>query len=181
VAIILGVKVVKKLFLILIALIILMFFAGCATPPVVEAPTAPEPAAPPVAAPPVAPPPAAAPVTPVEQAFYEVYQQHIEALILTGARTHTVVSGDTLAGIARSHYDDGFLYPIIMLASSAVVLDPDRIVPGMVLTIPDLQVNMNNPGSRATIVNFMMEMAVIEDSRNRASTAAGIRLRAGAM
>jgi len=60
-------------------------------------------------------------------------------LDLTGADTYTVKWGDTLSGISRNAYDDGFYYPIIMLASRGVVENPDKILPGMELTIPDLK------------------------------------------
>jgi hypothetical protein len=52
-----------------------------------------------------------------------------------------------------------------MLASSDVVADPDKIVPGMGLTIPDLQKNLDDPGARANIKNYLLEIAKVEDSR----------------
>ena len=146
----------KKFFLVTLPLISVMFFVGCATPGV-------------------------APSNPIEEALHEVYQRFRSDLILIGAATHTVASGETLVAIAHRHYADGFLYPLIMLASSAVVLDPDTIEPGMVLTIPDLERNMNNARARASIRDFLLEIADIEENRTRAATAAGIRERARAM
>lgn len=58
---------------------------------------------------------------------------------LTGAaqrRTHTVVKGDTLWGIAKLYYGDGSLYPRIAAANSDRVKNPNLIYPGQVLTIP---------------------------------------------
>jgi LysM domain len=50
------------------------------------------------------------------------------------ARTYTVVSGDTLWGIAERFYGDGNKYQVIADASG--VPNPDLIYPGQVLTIP---------------------------------------------
>ena len=87
-----------------------------AAPP--QAPAAPPqpPAAPPVApaAPPVAP--AAPPVAPAQ-------------------RIYTVVSGDTLWAIAERFYGDGSQYPKI--ASANGIANPDLIIAGQELTIPE--------------------------------------------
>ena len=122
--------------------------------------------------------PAVTPQNPVEEALLSIYERFMGDLILTGARRHTVQSGETLVAIARTHYADGFMYPLILLASSNVVLDPDRIAPGMELTIPNLQRNLDSPRARENIRNFMLEIADFEDGRNRRDTAAGIRARA---
>ena len=149
----------KKLALITVTFMIgLMFFAGCATRGEVLAPQ-----------------------NPAEQSFHDIYQRYRTGLILTGATSYVVVRGDTLANIARDVYGDGFLYPIILLASSNVVLDPDNIEPGMELTIPDLQRNLNNARARASLKSFFMEIADIEEGRNRTPTARGIRQRADEM
>jgi len=111
-----------------------------------------------------------------EEAFKNIYERYYADLILDGAETYTVQSGDTLAHIARSsEYNSGFYYPIIMLASKDVVLDPDKIEVGMELIIPDLQKNLDNPRSRASIKKFLGEVAKIEDDRERAETANGLR------
>jgi len=122
-----------------------------------------------------------APANPIEEAFLAAIQRHRGDLVMTGATRYTVASGDTLVNIARTFYDDGFFYPVIMLASSNVVLDPDRIEPGMVLTVPDLQRNLNNARARASLRSFMLEIAEVEDSRARGGTANGIRDRANAL
>ena len=101
-----------------------------------------------------------------------------DGLILDGSTTHTVRSGDYLAAIAWNYYRDGYFYPVIMLGSRDVVLDPDKIDVGMLLTIPDLEKNLNDAGTRARIKQFLLEIAVIEDSRGRHETAQGIRQRA---
>ena len=125
--------------------------------------------------------PVMSPRNPTEETLLSIYERFRGDLILIGARRHTVQSGETLAEIARARYDDGFMYPLILLASNDVVLDPDRIAPGMVLTIPDLQRNLNAPRARENLRNFMLEIATFEESRNRGPTAAGLRARANAL
>ena len=116
------------------------------------------------------------PTTPEEAALKTIYERYYTDLILDGAGTYTVRSGDTLAHIARSsEYHSGYYYPIIMLASKDIILDPDKIQPGMVLTVPDLQKNLDNTRARAGIKNFLGEVAKIEDDRNRHETANGLR------
>ena len=116
-----------------------------------------------------------APQTPVEEALVTAYERYASGLILEGATTYTVRSGDTLARIGSSLYHNGLFYPIIMMASRDVVLDPDRITPGMVLTVPDLERNLASIGAREAIRSFLREIAVIEEQRNRGDTARGIR------
>lgn len=55
-----------------------------------------------------------------------------------GARTHTVVRGDTLSGIAKQYYGKANKYPAIFEANRDQLDDPDRIKPGQVLKIPPL-------------------------------------------
>jgi len=84
-------------------------------------------------------------------------------LDLTGADSYTVKQGDTLSDISRSFYNnDGFYYPVIMFASSGVVVNPDKIQPGMRLTIPDLERNKANPDSRRSMKNILNGFASIE-------------------
>jgi hypothetical protein len=110
-----------------------------------------------------------------DEAFKDAYDRHYNDLILDGAQTYTVVRGDMLARISRKFYNNGFYFPIIMLASRDIVLDPDKITPGMQLTIPDLQKNFADPKAKASIKNFLREIAVIEDERNRPLDAEGLR------
>jgi hypothetical protein len=51
-----------------------------------------------------------------------------------GARTYTVVSGDTLWAIAEQFLGDGNKYQEIATASG--IANPDHIEPGQILTIP---------------------------------------------
>jgi PhoPQ-activated pathogenicity-related protein len=121
---------------------------------------------------------ATAPITTQEQAneaLQEIYNEYKSDLILEGAKTYTVVRGDVLNAISRREYNNGFYFPLIMLASSDVVLDPDQIEPGMNLIIPDLQRNLNNANAKGRIKNFLREIADIEDRRDRPQDAEGLR------
>jgi len=111
-----------------------------------------------------------------EEELKELYARYSGDLILEGARTYTVVPGDTLSNIAaKSEYRSGFFYPVILLASRDVVVDVDKIEPGMVLSLPDLQRNLDDPKARANIKQFLLEVAKIEDNRDRPQTAEGLR------
>jgi uncharacterized membrane protein YiaA len=111
----------------------------------------------------------------VEDALKNAYDRHYDALILDGAQTRTVRSGDTLSAISREVYNNGFYFPVIMLASKDVVIDPDKIEPGMQLTIPNLQTNLNDAKARANIKSFLLEIAAVEDMRDRPEDARGLR------
>ena len=114
------------------------------------------------------------PVT--DDTFQEVYSKYKKDLVLDGAKSYSVVSGDTLYLISKKFYNnEGFYYPIIMLASSEIVLDPDKIRPGMVLTIPNLEANLENKGAKHAINGVMLDCANIEESRYRQTAAVEIR------
>lgn len=52
---------------------------------------------------------------------------------------HTVESGDTLWAIAKKTLGDGNRYPEIFEANKPMLTDPDKIYPGQVLRIPDIE------------------------------------------
>ncbi len=54
------------------------------------------------------------------------------------AQFHTVVSGDTLGKIAQHYYGDAMKYPVIFEANKPMLSDPDKIYPGQVLRIPNV-------------------------------------------
>ena len=110
-----------------------------------------------------------------DDTFRRIYNKYSGDLILDGAQKYTVKSGDSLTSISRSFYGDGYYYPLIMLASKDVVADPDKIQPGMVLTIPDLDKNLSNARSTGSIKGVIRDCAGIEDSRGRTATAQGLR------
>ena len=153
-------------------ILILSFFAlfACATKPP-SASSAPASAPASSSAPAAAPAPAA---TPARQQPNTPAVSRNTDLVLDGAETHNVVWGDTLTKIARNKYRNGFYYPLILMASSNVVKDQDRIIPGMRLTIPRLQANLDDPKARASLKRFMLETASITE-RKRPRDAAGLR------
>jgi nucleoid-associated protein YgaU len=52
---------------------------------------------------------------------------------------HTVAKGDTLWAIAKTHYGNGSKYNAIFEANKPMLSHPDKIYPGQVLRIPDLE------------------------------------------
>jgi hypothetical protein len=99
----------------------------------------------------------------------EVYEQHSGSLILDGAKTYTVIRTDTLSKITKKNYgsENGYYFPLIMLASQDVVKNPDFLLPGMKLTIPNLQKNLNDPGARQKIKEFLNEIAGVYDTKGQ--------------
>jgi len=113
-----------------------------------------------------------------DKAFSKVYGQYSGNLILDGATTYTVVSGDRLSAIANQVYGNGSYFPIIMLASKDVVLDPDKIQPGMKLTVPVLQKNLDDSKAKGKIKSYLNDIAKIYDGRSESwasGTAKGLR------
>ncbi|MAS06939.1 MAG: peptidoglycan-binding protein LysM [Ahrensia sp.] len=55
-------------------------------------------------------------------------------------RFHTVEKGDTLSAIALKAYGKASKYPAILEANKPMLSDADKIYPGQVLRIPDLDV-----------------------------------------
>jgi tetratricopeptide (TPR) repeat protein len=55
----------------------------------------------------------------------------------TGPRSHTVVSGDTLAKMSRKYYGNSGQWPKILEANKGTLDDPKKLQPGMVLVIPE--------------------------------------------
>jgi Tfp pilus assembly protein FimV len=149
----------KAVFCLLLFLSFFAFFA-CSSPPP-PPPPAPAPAPPP---PPPPPPPAPEPEPPARTTD----------LIFDGAESYTVVKGDTLSKIARKKYQNGFYYPLIMMASKDIVKDQDRIEPGMILTIPKLQVNLDDARARESMKKYFLETAAVTN-RKRLKDAAGLR------
>jgi nucleoid-associated protein YgaU len=52
---------------------------------------------------------------------------------------HTVEKGDTLWAIASKHYGNGSKYNAIFEANTPMLSHPDKIYPGQVLRIPDIE------------------------------------------
>ncbi|MDR2194472.1 MAG: LysM peptidoglycan-binding domain-containing protein [Treponema sp.] len=105
------------------------------------------------------------PKPPVEQVvnndLEQVYNKYKSGLLLDGATSYTVVSGDTLTRIATAYYGsgNGYYFPIIMMASIDTIQDPDFIEPGMNITIPDIEKNLSDSIARANVKAFLKEIA----------------------
>lgn len=97
----------------------------------------------------------------VDNAFNTVYNAYTDALITDGASNYIVKEGDTLSDIARNFYgtDKAYYFPLIMLASKDVVLDPDLIEPKMQLIIPDFVANTTKESTKPRIKSYFKDIA----------------------
>jgi hypothetical protein len=108
------------------------------------------------------------------RALEAIYDQYESGIILTGAESYTVVRGDALVRIAASHYGagNGAYFPLIIAASSnEAIVDPDQIEPGMKLTVPNLQANLNNANARANLKNLIKAVADFYATKPNSRTA----------
>jgi phage tail protein X len=98
-------------------------------------------------------------------------------VILDGARTHRVVWGDTLSRIAIRYYgrENGYYYPLIILGNPGVTVNPDLILPGTQLKIPDLQRNLDNGAARADLKAYMEELIVFYNRKPDRVMSANLR------
>jgi Tfp pilus assembly protein FimV len=109
--------------------------------------------------------------------FKDTYEKYASKLILDGAKSYTVVSGDNLSNIASANFgaDNGYYFPVIMLASSDVTIqDPDLIQPGIQLTIPDLDKNLDDADAKANIKAFLQD---VSDIYGKKKDGAGVQAR----
>ena len=109
-----------------------------------------------------------------DEYFYSVYNRYSSGLNLAGADSYTVRSGDSLVSISQQFYNTGYYYPVIMLASKDIIKDPDKLQPGMLLTIPNLENNKTASAIRS-IKGVMNDCADIDELRGRSATAKGLR------
>jgi len=101
---------------------------------------------------------------PTDDDYVKLYDKST-GLILDGAKTYTVVHGDTLSTIAHKEMGNSFYYPIIMLASRGVVVNPDKIMPGMELTIIDFEKNKADDNARKSMKNCFLGFADLERTK----------------
>ena len=101
---------------------------------------------------------------PTDNDYIKIYDKST-GLILDGAAEYTVKQGDTLSEIAREEMGNGFYYPVIMLASRGVVVNPDKILPGMNLVIPDLAKNKADDNARKSMKDCLLGFADIEKTK----------------
>jgi len=123
----------------------------------------------------------------VNKALDQIYNTYRGKLDISGAQEYTVVSGDTLSQITRKYYgnltdvgaagvNNGFYFPVIMLASTAShIVDPDLIEPGMKLVIIDLKKNLANPVSRKAIKDCLSDVAYIYNRKGRSAEEEGLK------
>ena len=84
--------------------------------------------------------PTAAAVKPkgVAPAFSAPVVSDVRGTPARAGRTHTVVAGDTLSGLAERYYNDRRKFVAIYDANLNVLNGPDELAPGTVLVLPDL-------------------------------------------
>ena len=123
----------KKLSLILVALVAALVLAGCKSTGNQEA---------------------------VNESFKKVYTTYSGIVNLDGAENYTVATGDTLTSIAKAKYgaSNGYYFPLIMVASENVS-DPELITPGTKLVIPDYNANINDKEQAAKLKPYFKDIA----------------------
>ena len=106
--------------------------------------------------------PAAMKQAAINKSFDQVYSSHAGNLVMDGAKTYTVKKGDTLTSITKTFYagddENGYYFPIIMLASRNVVSDPELITPGMKLTIPNFEKNIKDKAVAKKMSSFFRDL-----------------------
>ena len=121
----------------------------------------------------------------VNDALEMIYDNYRGKLDLTGAQSYTVARGDSLVQIAHRFFgsltdvgsagpQNGFYFPVIMLASDSHIVDPDLIEPGMQLTIIDLERNLNNRSSRQAIKDCLKDIAHIYNRKGNTGAEQGL-------
>jgi len=110
-----------------------------------------------------------------DETFNRIYDKYANKLILDGAVTYTVKNGDSLSKISEEKYGNQFYYPVIMLASRSLAVDPDKIQPGMQLTIIDLEKNLADRNAKAAVKGVISDCVPIERERNGENSAQMMR------
>lgn len=99
----------------------------------------------------------------INKSFEKVYTNYYSSLVLKDAKSYTVKKGDTLTSITKTFYagkdENGYYFPLIMLASHNVVADPELITPGMNLTIPDFDANINDKEVAKKLSPYFKDLA----------------------
>ncbi|MDR0450420.1 MAG: tail protein X [Treponema sp.] len=162
----------KKCFVCFLSILAFILIGACQS---TQQSSSPDPSPPPPAEPAPPPPPPAEPApAPQPQPVPEPAPRPAEEfplpkergnIILDGAQNHRVVWGDTLSRIALRYYgkENGYYYPLIILGNPGVTANPDLIISGTQLKIPDLQRNLNNSAARAELKTYMEELIVFYD------------------
>ena len=122
----------------------------------------------------------------VDEALSQIYDNYRAKLDMTGAQDYSVVSGDTLSQITRRYYgnltdvgeagpNNGFYFPVIMMASESNIVDPDLIQPGMKMKVPDLKRNLDNPAARKAIKDALNDVAYVYNKKGHTVTEEGLK------
>ena len=111
----------------------------------------------------------------INKSFEKVYSSYADVLVLDGAETYEVQQGDTLTSITKTFYagkdENGYYFPLIMLASRGVVSDPELIEPGMKLTIPNFEKNINNKDIATKLKPYFKDMAEVYKQKDTTAAA----------
>ena len=128
----------------------------------------------------------------VNEALGAIYDKYRSKLDLTGAKDYTVSSGDTLSQITRNAYgtltdvgnagpNNGFYFPLIMVASDSHIVDPDLIEPGMKMKIPDLKKNLANSTARKAIKDCLNDVSYVYNRKGNAASEQGLKALANSL
>ena len=109
----------------------------------------------------------------INKSFEKVYSSYADVLVLDGAETYEVQQGDTLTSITKTFYagkdENGYYFPLIMLASHNVVSDPEFIAPGMKLTIPNFDANINDKAVATKLKPYFKDLAGVYKQKKTAA------------
>ena len=109
----------------------------------------------------------------INKSFDKVYSTHASSLVLEGAESYKVKKGDTLTSITKKFYagkdENGYFFPLIMLASRNVVSDPELITPGMQLTIPNFDANVNDKAVAKKLKPYFIDLAGVYEQKGTKS------------
>jgi hypothetical protein len=122
----------------------------------------------------------------VDSALNQIYDTYRPKLIMDGAQDYTVEEGNTLSGITRKFYssltdvgeagpNNGFFFPVIMMAADSKIVDPEKIEPGMKLKIVDLKKNLDDPAARAAIKDCLNDVAYVYNKKDDSVTEEGLK------
>ena len=128
----------------------------------------------------------------VNEVLTQIYDTYRNSLDMTGAQDYTVVRGDTLSQITRNFYgsltgvgeagpNNGFYFPVIMMASDSEIVDPDLIEPGMKMKIVDLQRNLDNPTARKAIKDCLLDVAYVYNRKGIPASENGLKALANSL